>query len=85
LLEASTLSGGSNYSVGTELKIPQNAREFPGKRSLKSHPDTYAVGSRDTIYSIACDYGDVDPYDIAAANGLTAPYKLENGQVLQIP
>ena len=85
LLEASGLSGGSNYSVGTVLKIPQNAREFPGKRSLKAHPDTYAVGSRDTIYSIACDYGDVDPYDIAAANALTAPYKLENGQVLQIP
>jgi len=85
LLQASNLSSGSSYSVGTVLKIPQGARGFPGKRSLKSHPDTYAVGSRDTIYSIACDYGDVDPYDIAAANGLTAPYKLENGQVLQIP
>jgi LysM repeat protein len=85
LLDASGLSAGGSYSVGTVLKIPQNARNFPGKRSLKSHPDTYVVGSRDTIYSIACDYGDVDPYDIAAANGLTAPYKLENGQTLHIP
>ncbi len=85
LLEASGLSAGSSYSVGTVLKIPQNARSFPGKRSLKSHPDTYVVGSKDSIYSIACDYGDVDPYDIAAANGISAPYKLENGQTLNIP
>jgi LysM repeat protein len=85
LLEASGLSAGGSYSVGTVLKIPQNARGFPGKRSLKDHPDTYIVGAKDTIYSIACDYGDVDPYDIAAANGLTAPYKLENGQKLTIP
>jgi len=85
LLDASGLSGGSSYSVGTVLKIPHNGRGFPGKRSLKSHPATYTVSSKDTIYSIACEYGDVDPYAIAAANGLSAPYKLDPGQELAIP
>lgn len=85
LLDASGLSGGGNYSAGTVLTIPKGGREFPGKRSLKDHPDTYTVGSRDTIFSIACDYGDADPYAIAAANGLSAPYKLTNGQKLYIP
>ena len=85
LLDASGLRGGDSYSVGTVLKIPNNARDFPGGRSLKKHPDNYTVGSKDTIYSIACEYGDVDPYAIAAANGLSAPYKLSNGQELYIP
>jgi LysM repeat protein len=85
LLNASGLAAGDSYSVGTVLKIPQNGRSFPGARSLKSHPDTFTVSSKDTIYSIACEYGDVDPYAIAAANGLTAPYKLEAGQELNIP
>ena len=85
LLDASGLAAGGNYSAGTVVKIPSSGREFPGDRSLKNHPDTYTVGSKDTIYSIACEYGDADPYAIAAANGLSAPYKLTNGQQLYIP
>lgn len=85
LLDASGLSAGGSYSAGTVLKIPSSGREFPGDRSLKNHPDTYTVGAKDTIFSIACEYGDADPYAIAAANGLSAPYKLTNGQDLYIP
>jgi LysM repeat protein len=85
LLEASGLQAGSSYSVGTVLKIPDNARKFPGSRTLKDHPDTYTVGSKDTIFSIACEYGDADPYAIAAANGLSAPYDLTSGDEIHIP
>jgi LysM repeat protein len=85
LLEASGLSAGSSYSVGTVLKIPQNARKFPGNRTLRDHPDTYTVSSKDTIFSIACEYGDADPYAIAAANGLSAPYDLTSGAEINIP
>ena len=85
LLDASGLAAGGNYSAGTVLTIPKGGRDFPGGRSLKDHPDTYTVGSKDTIFSIACEYGDADPYAIAAANGLSAPYKLTNGQKLYIP
>lgn len=70
---------------GMTLKIPQNGNPFPGDRSLIDHPTTYTVKAGDTIYSIACEFGDVDPYAIAYANGLTEPYKLAVGQTLNIP
>ncbi len=85
LLRLSGLSRNSTYYAGMVLKIPQTGNTFPGNRSLQPHPDTYAVVSGDTIYSIACKYGDADPYAIAYANGLSEPYRLSPGQTLQIP
>jgi LysM repeat protein len=84
MLTQSGLSGNS-FSAGTVLRIPQSGGGFPGARALQSHPDTYTVRQGDSIYSIACDYGDVDPNDIIAANGLQAPYRLTVGQSLHIP
>lgn len=69
---------------GTTLKIPASG-SFPGPRALKAHPATYTVQVNDTIYGIACLYGDVDPINIAAVNGLAAPYNLTVGTQLQIP
>jgi LysM repeat protein len=43
------------------------------------------VSSGETIYSIACYYGDVSPEAIIALNGLEEPYKLTAGQKLNIP
>lgn len=85
MLRLSGLGRGDNYSPGTVLKIPQSGNTFPAARSLRSHPATYTVSSGDTIFSIACLFGDVDPYAIATANGLTSPYKLESGQSIHIP
>jgi LysM repeat protein len=88
LLAANGLSPaqGRIYQPGMTLVIPQNADPFPGERALMPHPDVYTVQSADeTIYGIACKYGDVNPMDIAAYNGLAAPYTLEIGQILQIP
>lgn len=85
MLRLSGLSASGNYAPGTVLKIPQSGGSFPGPRSLKSHPTTYTVGSGDTIYSISCEFGDVDPNTLAAANGLSSPYRLEAGQKLTIP
>lgn len=84
MMNQSGLSGNS-FSAGTVLRIPQSDGGFPGARSLLSHPDTYTVRQGDSIYSIACDYGDVDPNDIIAANGLQSPYRLTSGQTLHIP
>lgn len=85
LLRMNGLTGSSVYYAGMNLKIPQTGRGFPGVRSLRSHPTTYTVVSGDTIYKIACYFGDVSPEGIAAANGLTKPYKLTPGQNLNIP
>jgi len=67
------------------LKIPQTGHPFPGSRVLRSHPTTYSVQTGDTVYSIACLFGDVSPDAIAAANGLAEPFKIASGQVINIP
>lgn len=71
---------------GLTLQIPQTGTIFPGTRALQPHPTTYTVQSgTETIYSIACKFGDVDPVNIANQNGLVAPYTLAFGQMLNIP
>lgn len=71
---------------GLTLQIPQTGNPFPGTRALQPHPTTYTVQSgTETIYSVACKFGDVDPVNIANQNGLVAPYTLAFGQVLNIP
>lgn len=85
LLAANGLADGQNLQAGTVLVIPAGSGGFPGLRSLMPHPDTWVVDPGDTIYSIACQYGDVNPLSIAAANGLTGNYDLTVGQILQIP
>jgi LysM repeat protein len=66
------------YTPGTVLRIPQSGNIFPGSRALKAHPASYTVQSGDTIYSIACKFGDIDPANIPA-NSLTT------GTTIQIP
>jgi LysM repeat protein len=89
--ELLTLNGltpdqGHIYYPGFTLKIPQTGHPFPTTRALHPHPTTYTVNSEDeTIYSVACYYGDIDPMLIVQANHLIAPYTLHVGQTLQIP
>jgi hypothetical protein len=71
-------------SPGETLSIPTSGT-FPGPRALLTHPATYTVFGGETVYSIACRYGDVDPMGIAAANGLSSPYTLSPGATIQIP
>lgn len=85
LLRMNGLNTYSVYYAGMVLHIPQTGRNFPGNRALQPHPTTYTVGPNDTIFSIACVFGDVDPLAIAYVNGLQAPYRLSAGQTLQIP
>lgn len=86
LLKASGLTSPDIYYAGMKLVIPQSG-PFPGQRYLKAHPASYTVQSGDeTIYSIACQFGDVDPNSILSSNpSITASSKLTVGQVLQIP
>jgi LysM repeat protein len=84
LLAASGLAYGDLYSPGTVLRIPQSG-SFPGARALRVHPANYSVLSGDTIYTVACTYGDVDPMGIATTNGLSAPYTLTPGTSVRVP
>ncbi|MBN2549526.1 MAG: LysM peptidoglycan-binding domain-containing protein [Anaerolineales bacterium] len=76
---------GQVFYDGQIVRIPQSGNPFPWQRSLRPRPNTYSVQPGDTIYSIACFYGDLDPINLAAANGLDKPYRLSAGQTLNIP
>jgi LysM repeat protein len=85
--ELLALNGFSESQIlqpGTQLRIPATG-SFPGNRSLHPHPAQYTVGVNDTIYSIACYFGDLDPTSIAAANGLSLTSPLTTGRFLNIP
>jgi LysM repeat protein len=85
LLRLSGLSGGGMYPAGTVLRIPQSG-SFPGDRMLRNHPATYTVSQAgETVYSIACAFGDVDPALIASNNGISVGATLTVGQTLNIP
>lgn len=85
LLALNGLTVNSKPAEGAVLKIPQSGSWDAGSRSLKSHPVDYTIAAGDTIYTIACAYGDVDPNTLIAANGLKSPYTLTAGQTLRIP
>lgn len=85
LLALNNISDGSIFMPGLTLTIPQSGT-FPGAAALHSHPDTYTVDlSTETLYSIACYYGDVYPETIAQANSLPLNAVLSVGQKLSIP
>jgi LysM repeat protein len=79
------LTMDSRPSEGTSLKIPQTGTWNSGPKSLQTHPTDYTVRSGDTVYSIGCYFGDVNPQDIIELNGLQSPYTLTVGTVLKIP
>lgn len=84
-LSGLTTQQAYNLAAGTVLTIPQSG-SFPGNRALTAHPATYTVASStETVYSVACKYGDVDPNAIASANGISVNATLTVGQQLQIP
>jgi LysM repeat protein len=84
LLALNGLSSGQVLQPGLQLRIPA-AGSFPGGRALRTHPAQYTVAVDDTIYKIACYFGDVDPTSIAAANGIALTTPLVTGQLLNIP
>jgi LysM repeat protein len=85
LLSVNGFDSSTVASPGLTLTIPQGTGGFPPPRALREHPGTYTVQSGDTIYGIACLFGDVDPIAIAQANGLSEPYSLTAGTTLNIP
>lgn len=89
LLRLSGLSASQadSLSAGTVLTIPQSGT-FPGDRSWHDHPATFTVGvtyTTNTVYGVACYYGDIEPSVIAQNNGISVDATLSAGQVLNIP
>ena len=84
LLTLNGLTRGDVYYPNFTLKIPQTG-SFPPPRALKPHPTTYTVAAGDTVYGVACVFGDIDPSAIAQANGISVSSALTAGQQLSIP
>jgi LysM repeat protein len=85
LLSLNGLTEGNIYYPNLTLRIPQSG-SFPGTRALRNHPATYTVpSSTDSVYGIACLFGDVDPAAIAQANNISVGAALTAGQQLSIP
>lgn len=84
LLALNGFSQGQILQPGTQLRIPPTGT-FPGNRALHTHPAQYTVAVDDTIYGIACYFGDIDPTSIAAANSLSLTSPLISGKILNIP
>ncbi|MGZ9223897.1 MAG: LysM peptidoglycan-binding domain-containing protein [Anaerolineales bacterium] len=82
LLRINGISSGEIFYANRTLRIPQSG-SFPGTRALQPHT-TYTVKPGETIYSIACKFGDVDPAVIIQANNLTST-TVTSGQTLTIP
>jgi LysM repeat protein len=85
LLDLNDLEEDELVRPGTTLQIPQTGSWVEGSRARNPHPTTHTVKSGETVYSIACYYGDVSPEAIIAVNNLQEPYTLTAGQTLQIP
>ena len=86
LLAMNGLVDSQTLYAGKVLSIPQTGNPFPGSRMLNNHPDTYTVDtSSETIFGVACYYGDIDPSLIAQANGISVGASLSAGQQLKIP
>jgi hypothetical protein len=82
-----TTAQAYNLATGTILTIPQSG-SFPGTRALRAHPSGTVykvVSSTETVYSIACLYGDVDPSAIAQLNNISPGAALTIGQSITIP
>ena len=90
-IDASTLVTYNNldtskvYGVGLQLNIPPNAASFGGARTLIAHPTQYTVQFNDTVYRIACIFGDVYPESIAEVNSIGVGDPLTVGDIIQIP
>ena len=79
------LKEGAILYPGDTISLPPDPRPFVGNRALQYHPVDYVVEYGDTLYSIACLFGDVDPRAIAAANDIDIDQELTAGTILQIP
>ncbi len=85
LLSLNNISPNTLLEPGTTLQIPQTGSWEGDGRMRNPHPTTHTVAAGETIYSIACYYGDVSPEAIIAVNQLEEPYTLAPGQTLSIP
>lgn len=84
------ISDPDELGVGDTVVFPRSPKEWSlldgyGRRTLIIHPASYTIQDGDTLFSIACQYGDVRPEDIAIQNKLVLGEPLPVGSTIVIP
>ena len=90
LLSQNGFSSPADARTGDVILLPRNPNPWSlldgyGRRMLVIHPTSYTVKSGDTLFSIACYFGDVRPEDIAMRNQLVLGEPLNIGTKISIP
>jgi len=85
ILSLNNLFDSQTVYPGLTIKLPQTGHPFPGNRQLRTHTSYTVSQTGETVYSVACQYGDVDPAVIASANNISVGASLSVGQTLTIP
>ena len=90
LLAQNGIESPDEKGVGDTVIIPRSPKPWNlvdgyGRRMLVLHPAAYRIQSGDTLFSIACAYGDVLPEDLAVQNHLVLGEPLTAGTTINIP
>jgi len=86
LLALNGISNRQTVFTGMVLQIPQSGKPFPAERRLRDHPRIYTVSSEhETLYTIACQFGDLDPQTLAQSNNIPLSTPLFIGRKLSVP
>jgi LysM repeat protein len=84
---ANGLNMNSRPGIGTVMKTSGMGNwdaSAHGARALRAHTD-YKVSGGETVYGVACYFGDVTPEAILAVNGLSSASDVKAGMTLKIP
>ena len=90
LLSQNGIETPEEVGVGDTVILPRSPNPWSmldgyGRRILVLHPTSYTTQNGDTLFSIACSYGDVRPEDIAVKNQLVLGEPLPAGMTIAIP
>ena len=85
ILALNGLVDSQTIYAGLTLTLPQTGHPFPGNRQLRAHGSYTVSQTGETVFSVACQFGDVDPALIASANNISINSSLTVGQVLNVP
>ena len=89
LTAANNLESPEDAKPGDTIILPSGSSwkmtAGHGRRMLIIHPGSYVTESGDTLFSIACKYGDVFPERIASENQLILTEPLSAGMQIRIP
>lgn len=91
LVSQNNLSSANDAGPGDVITFPRNPSPWStldgyGNRMANRHPvREYTVQSGESLFSIACYFGDIRPEDIASRNGLTYGEPLTPGITIYIP